>query len=605
MSGRLSRVRLVGFLLIAAVVAVIGILTYGFELFRRLELDSVDARFSIRGTQRPPTDLVVVKIDDVTFDDLDLQWPFPRSLHAKVIDRLNRDGAKVIAYDVQMSEPTDLTRLVKGGRHRVLLQELGDKEDGSLLYAEMRAGRKLVLSTTEVDDKTGEPNVLFGAKGLRVTGARAGSTNVRPDPGGVLRRLPYSVDGLKSFAVVAVEAATGRRVPRAEFDSDGAWIDYRGPPGTIPSVSFSRVARGTLRPGFFRGKTVVVGAAAPSLQDIHPTSTGEGMSGPEVQANAISTVRRSIPLDSSPVPLDLFLILLFVCVAPAASLRVPARGVFLIALAAGAAYLLIVQLTFNAGVILPVVYPLGALALAAVGTLVLHYVTAALDRQHVRDVFSRFVPEQVVDEALLSASDDLRLPAVRRQCTVMFADLRGFTSFAEPLRPELVVDVLNRYLSEMGGAILDNGGTLVAYMGDGIMAVFGAPIEQPDHADRALNAAREMLWRLGRFNQWIRAEGLGEGFRMGIGVNSGTVMSGNIGSERRMEYTAIGDTTNAAARLEGMTKETPYQVLVSDSTRAMLRGDAPDLTYVDAVPVRGKVVKANLWGLADPDSPPA
>ena len=118
---------------------------------------------------------------------------------------------------------------------------------------------------------------------------------------------------------------------------------------------------------------------------------------------------------------------------------------------------------------------------------------------------------------------------------------------------------------------MDHGGTLVAYMGDGIMAVFGAPIEQPDHADRALAAAREMLSvRLERFNAWIREQGLGEGFRMGIGLNSGIVMSGQVGSERRIEYTAVGDTTNTAARLEGMTKGTPHQIFIADSTRALL-----------------------------------
>ena len=132
-----------------------------------------------------------------------------------------------------------------------------------------------------------------------------------------------------------------------------------------------------------------------------------------------------------------------------------------------------------------------------------------------------------------------------------------------------MIDVLNHYLAEMSDAIMDHGGTLVSYMGDGIMAVFGAPIEQPDHADRALAAAEEMLTvRLRRFNEWLREQGLGEGFRMGVGLNSGSVMSGQVGSERRIEYTAVGDTTNTAARLEGMTKGTPHQVFIADSTRA-------------------------------------
>jgi adenylate cyclase len=155
----------------------------------------------------------------------------------------------------------------------------------------------------------------------------------------------------------------------------------------------------------------------------------------------------------------------------------------------------------------------------------------------------------------------------------------------------------------MSDAILDHGGTLVAYMGDGIMAVFGAPIAQDDHADRALAAAREMLGpRLGEFKQYQRDQGQSEGVRLGIGLNSGPVMSGNVGSERRLEYTAIGDTTNTAARLEGMTKGTPHQLFVADSTRSMLREPTGDLVFVDELEVRGKTAKVRLWALEDEHS---
>ncbi len=141
---------------------------------------------------------------------------------------------------------------------------------------------------------------------------------------------------------------------------------------------------------------------------------------------------------------------------------------------------------------------------------------------------------------MLADADGVRLGGVRGEATVMFSDLRGFTSFSETLEPERVIESLNSYLTEMSEAILDHGGTLVAYMGDGIMAVFGAPLKQADHADRALEAAREMLDRMGGFNDWLREQGLNDGFKMGIGLNSGPVMSGNVGSERRLEYTALG-----------------------------------------------------------------
>ena len=145
---------------------------------------------------------------------------------------------------------------------------------------------------------------------------------------------------------------------------------------------------------------------------------------------------------------------------------------------------------------------------------------------------------------------------------------------------------------------MGQGGTLVSYLGDGIMAVFGAPIAQPDHADRALRAAREMTGsRLDHFNEWLEREGHGEPFRMGVGLNSGSVMTGNIGSQKRLEYTAIGDAVNTASRLEGMTKGTPHQLFIADSTRARMTEDQPDLIYVDDLAVRGREGTVRVWSL--------
>jgi len=186
----------------------------------------------------------------------------------------------------------------------------------------------------------------------------------------------------------------------------------------------------------------------------------------------------------------------------------------------------------------------------------------------------------------------------------MFADLRGFTAAAERLPPEMVIEVLNRYLTEMSDVILDAGGTLVSYMGDGIMALFGAPLEQDDHADRAVAAARRMRDEsLPRFNEWYAGRMPGEAFSMGIGVASGPVMSGNVGSASRLEYAAVGDTTNMASRLQTLTKDGPHSVLISDATRAALMRPVPDLRAVGALEVRGRQVPASVWTIdADPVS---
>lgn len=587
MASRRQR-RLKTLWLIAAGVGVtaIAVAAYAFGAFRSLELDSVDTRFSIRGERAPPRGIVLVKIDDVTFNELQERFPFPRSIHARVIDRLRADGARAIAYDVQFTEPTE------------------EREDAALVEAVGRA-KRVILGTSEVGDE-GESNVLGGDDVVQRVGAKAANVNFGRDSDGVIRRVPRAPDGLTHFAVATAETVTGRPVPASEFDDGDAWIDYTGPPGTIRAESLSRVVTGRTKPGTFRDKVVVVGATAPTLHDVHESSTtGERlMSGPEIQANAIDTVLRGFPLHESPPWVDIALIVLLGLAAPVAGLRLRPLAGLGVAVGVGALFVVGVQVAFDNGLILPLIYPLGALVLGAVAVLAAHYAFAAIERERVREVFARFVPEQVVADVLARADDGLRLGGVERECTVLFSDVRGFTAFSERTPAARVIEILNRYLSEMGDVILDHGGTLSAYIGDGIMAVFGVPLDQPDHADRALATAREMLVRLNRFNDWLRdEEGIEDGFRIGIGLNTGIVMAGNVGSERRLEYTVIGDTVNTASRLEGMTKGSPHFVYFSDSTKSALAQEPTDLVYVDELEVRGRLGKVKLWSLANGGRP--
>ena len=218
------------------------------------------------------------------------------------------------------------------------------------------------------------------------------------------------------------------------------------------------------------------------------------------------------------------------------------------------------------------------------------------EQEHVRSVFTRFLPEQIAAEMLARSDGEPAIRAVRLWATVMFVDLRGFTTAAESLPVEQVVAVLRRYQGTMGDAVLDHGGTLVDFLGDGLMAVFGAPIEGIDHADRAVAAARNMAGeRLGDFNGWVRSEGIAEGFWMGIGLNSGRVMSGTLGSERRFDYAVIGDTVNTAARIEQLTKETGHSILLADQTRTNMAGPTDALTFVDEFEIRGKQARLKLW----------
>jgi adenylate cyclase len=558
----------------------LALVAYSTSLLRTLDLNTVDTRFSIRGNEKAPSNVVIVGVDSTTFQVVNKQWPFPRAVEAQVLNHISAGHPAVIAFDIVFSDASTL----------------GQKDDVALLNAIGNSKAPTVFSFQETDAHGDVRFLGLGQKQsvLRQAGVYPGMTLFPPDPGSYIRRMSYSIDKLTTFPVVTAQLASGRRV--RPF-SGSRWIDYVGPAGTFKTVSYGDVYLGKIPPSFFRGKIVLIGPTAPSLQDLHPTPTDSLMPGAEVQANAINTILRGFPLSIVPGWINVVLIVLLGVVVPLSSLRV--RPVISIAIAVliGLAFAVAVQLAFNAGTIVSFVYPLGALVLSSVGALAVQLVTEAFERIRTRDLFSRFVPENVVDEVLKGAHG-LRLGGVQREGTVMFTDLRGFTSFSESLTPAQVIDVLNHYLSEMSDAILDNGGTLVAYMGDGIFAVFGAPLEQADHADRALATAREMLQtRLPRFNDWIRSQGLGDGFRMGIGLNSGHVMSGHVGSERRVEYAAVGDTTNTASRIESLTKGTPHQLLISDSTREALTAPADDLVYVDEVEIRGRVGRMKLWGL--------
>ncbi len=589
-------------LLMLALVALgatgLGVAAYATNLLRTLDLNTMNSRFAIRGNQRPHPNILEVKIDSNSLANIPYQWPFPRAVDGKVMSNIAAQHPKAIAFDVQFSQPSDR----------------GQNDEVAFLNGAGNANGRLILSWTATDPSNGNVQ-LFGLaqtqKALRQAGVQPANGLFPTEPGDFDREMEYSIGKLETFAPVSAGVAAGHKVKPF---TGNRWIDFAGPSGTYPAISFSSAYYGTadgtktgpkLPSNTYTGKIVVIGATSPVLQDIHPTPTDPAMPGPEVQANAIATVLDGFPLSSVPGWVDVLLIVVLGVAVPLASIWVRPLVSIGIAVALGIAFAIFVQLMFNAGLVVTFVYPLGALVLAAVGALAVQLVTEAFERIRTVDLFARFVPEDVVDEVLKSA-DGLRLGGIQREGTIMFTDLRGFTSFSESLTPAQVIEVLNHYLSEMSDAILDNGGTLVAYMGDGIFAVFGAPLEQHDHADRALRTAREMLeTRLPRFNEWIRSEGLGDGFRMGIGLNSGRVMSGHVGSERRVEYAAVGDTTNTASRIEGMTKGTAHQLLLSDSTREALVEPAEDLVFVDEVDIRGRVARMKLWGLNETPSPPA
>src|SRR3954447_22399001 len=586
MRSRKRRTRLALMALVAALAIGIGVTAHEAHLLRWLELQSIDVRFGVRGDQPSPRGVAVVAVDDTTFNERpDDRWPFLRRRHAKVISILKAAGASVIVYDVQFTEPSD-------------------PEDDGLLYAAVGRARNVVLATSEIGPG-GKTRILGGDKNVFAAHGRPASALYDLDPNGVIRRIPYQTDGLKTMPVVAYERAFGHSPDRSGFKPHGAWINYAGPPRTIRTVSFSRVLSHRFALGAFRNRIVVVGASAPSLQDVHPTSTSGSaeMSGPEIQASAIATLEQGIPLRSVPGWVDIALIVLMALVAPLVGIRMGALVATSAGLVALAAFVVGTQIAFDDGHIVAVTSPIAVALLSTASVVGIHYFTEVRERRRTRTAFARFVPAAVVDKVLEQAEDGLRLGGEEVLGTVLFSDIRGFTTFSESHHAGEVIDILNYYLTEMTDAIMGHGGTLIGYLGDGIIAIFGAPLEQADHADRALTAAAEMVGpRLAKFNEWMAERGIEGGFSMGVGINSGHFMAGNVGSQDRLEYTVIGDTVNTAARMEGLTKGSGHSMFIAESTRFMLLGEAPPMQYVGEFEIRGRAGRMKIWAPGLPES---
>jgi len=349
-------------LAVALLSAGLGALAYLTGAWAGIEHASVDTRFALRGTVHPDG-VVVVGVDNRTLNTLEQRWPFPRSLDARAVEALHRDGAGTIVYDAQFTQPTVY------------------REDLQLYEAVARAGN-VILATTEIGPH-GETKVLGGEANLARAHARAAAANFRANSTGVLQRYLYSVGGVKSIAVMAAEQASGRIIPASDFDHGAAWIDFPGPVGTVPTVSFSDLVQGRVPRSAVAGKIVVIGATSPVLQDIHATSVtaSTGMSGPEVQADSIWTALHGNPLRDGPLWLALLTIVLAGLAIPLSCLTLRPGRALLTGVSFALAYTLLVQLAFGDGVILVATYPLATLAGSTLGAGLVSYFAETWERQ--------------------------------------------------------------------------------------------------------------------------------------------------------------------------------------------------------------------------------
>jgi CHASE2 domain-containing sensor protein len=365
MSSSGSRRRRSLLLAIALLAAGIGIGAHSLGALDWLERGTVDVRFSLRAEHRAPTDVVVVGIDNASLSDLP-RYPFSRVLHARVIERLHAAGARLIVYDVSFDRPTS------------------PRADNALLEAAAKA-RPIVFATSLIS-RDGQTEVLGGDANLRAVGDQAAAADLVPDRDGVIRHTLDQVNGLPTVAA-AVAQQLGRPKTTASRLRDG-WVDFPGPPGAVRSLSFSRVLNGRFDKATVRGKVVVVGATASVLQDLHSTAVGSPMSGPEVQADAISTALADSPLRSPAEDVTLLLIVLLGSIAPLAGLRFGAFGAALVGAGALALWSLGAQLAFDSGTVLDYADSALALALGVGGTVMVSLWSERREHLRLRELFA-------------------------------------------------------------------------------------------------------------------------------------------------------------------------------------------------------------------------
>jgi adenylate cyclase len=339
-------------------------------------------------------------------------------------------------------------------------------------------------------------------------------------------------------------------------------------------------------PAVFRDKIVVIGTTAAGLRDLFTVPFSEGsMPGMQVHANIIDNLlsqRFMRPLGAGWNRLVLVACALAVGIAGALLAVWPAAAIAAgVVLAIGWVSLVL----FGQGVWMEVAAPVVAVAFATFGGTAYQYVVEGREKRQVKRMFSRFVSRDVYAQ-LMADPSSARIGGARREMSVLFADIRGFTTFTERGRPEAVVAQLNEYFSRMVEEVFAHRGTVDKFVGDMVMALFGAPLADPDHADHAVRAALGMLDALGGLNARWAAEGRPQ-LEIGIGVNSGDMVAGNIGSDQVMSYTVIGDAVNLGSRIESLNKEYGTRLIISDGTRAQLKGRY-DMKPLGTVTVKGK-----------------
>lgn len=553
-------------LTIGVVLAALAFLAYRQGLVEMAELKSLDSRFRMRGVTPPQSPIILVSIDQDSFDELGLSWPWPRDLHANLLHKLAPGHPKLIALDILFTEAKP-----------------DPQEDRTLAEAIKKAGN-VILATeyTEVPSAFG-PKMSLSLPILLVRehALGYGPVNLIIDQDGIVRRgqlaLSFQDRIYPSFAYRIYQRLAGKEGLKREKASPIPYIiNFRGPARSYPIVPYYRILRGEVEPSFFRDKVVLVGAFAPSLHDTFPTpfSASQPMAGVEIQANLVETLLANDPIVPFPSWAHTAIFFLLLALTVWIALYFKPLKAFALVLALGALYVFLTLYLFSKLQLwLPVVPGLLGMALSYSGITLDSYVREQKERVRLRATFAKYVSPDIVEE-ILEDHAGLGLGGKRRHITVLFSDIRGFTQISEQIAPELVVSLLSDYLAQVTYIIFKHGGTVDKFMGDAVMTIFGAPKSHADDALRAVKAGLEMIELAKSLGpKW--AQSTGSSLKIGVGINSGEAVIGSIGSEIRSDFTAIGDTVNLASRLEGLTKELGVPMLVSESTAAELKDSIP------------------------------
>ena len=532
-----------------------------------LESNGLDLLFLLRGARPVPPDICVVAIDEDSFAirDVDPAGVWPRRLHGELVRVLARAGARAVAFDV-------------------LFDRAGDPEQDAAFQAGLIEADNVVLGLTveQIEDPRFRQMRVIGPTDLLAEAAAAvGDVSLMEDRDGVIRSAWLLHDGRPSLALAAYEVAQGgASIPRHGSPRGPRLIDYYGPSRTVPTVSLYQALEPVeyLPPGFFKDKIVFVGAslvaaavpaeAKDSFRTPFRGGTRGNTFGVEIHATVAANLLEGRRITPAPLLLAALMVLLLPVLVTAVFLYLrPVGAAFaLIGLElvpVGAAYLAFVGQELWLPLVIPAVVQL---PVAYVTSVIWYYLTTVREREKIRKAFAFYLSPSMI-RRITDSPGRLNLGGEEIVGTALFTDIKGFTSIAESMTAPETAALLNDYFSVATGHVFDTGGTLIKYIGDAIFAIWGAPLPMADHATAACRAAVGMT----RLERSLGDRPAGR-LVTRIGVHTGSMLVGNLGSSQRFDYTAIGDTVNLASRLEGMNKTFGTRALASDETMAATDG---------------------------------